>query len=67
MPQPNYAENERIWFEKKDVPLAMCHRKGEEHRAYNWARQDGGLNEEQRAAYARGFAGLPFEEGERAS
>ncbi len=43
-------------------PLEVCYRQGQTHKAYGWARvPKGGWNDEQTAAYDRGFRGEPFE------
>lgn len=52
----NFAENQQRW-DRGEVSLEDCRRKGAEHAAYGWVKTGMGFkaSDEQLAAYNRGF------------
>lgn len=64
MTEHNFAEAQEKW-DRGEVSIDGCYRKGCEHRAYGWARPGLGFRgtPEQVAAYDAGYKGEPMPGG----
>ena len=63
MEEHNFAEAQERW-DRGDVSVEACYRKGAEHKAYGWSSHQGlgfPASPEQQAAYLRGYRGEPLE------
>lgn len=61
MKQANYAENQERW-DRGEVSLEACYKKGQEHRAYGFSCKGLGFHKaiptpEQQKEYERGYNG----------
>lgn len=61
--EPNWARNQEEWDKGgRNISLEDCHRKGAEHKAYNWSRRGLGFpsTDAQQSAYLDGYDGKPL-------